>query len=114
MTQGDAERRAYARGYSRGRNRVYATVHRLLQIAKAYRTRLTDVTTGRTCENCRRWKRGCATCHWGYCNLDFEFGAEPRMWIDARDLGSRRVAGDLAIATTASFSCTCWLPIGQE
>jgi hypothetical protein len=108
MTQTAGERRAYSRGYNRGRTRVWSVFQRVVEIAKGYRARLADVDTQRICATCRRWERGCETCHWGYCGLDFEFQVEPRMWPDRRDY--QRLDNGVTIATSEQFGCPCWLP----
>lgn len=105
-----AERRDYARGYNRGRARGGEWAHRLIQLAKAYRDRAAIPADAlRECQNCRRWTRGGPSCLWGVCKADFEWGAEPRMWIDTRS-GDR----ERQIITDETFGCVGWFPRQSE
>lgn len=102
------ERRAYQRGYNRAGSRAWDRVRKVVEIAKGYRTRLTD-TTPRTCATCTRWLRGdgsnnSAACKWGSCRADFEWGLEGCMWVDGRWTKQQ-------IITSEDFGCVAWLPI---
>jgi len=104
MPQTVEEKRAYAKGYNRANSNHWDRMRRLCDIAKGYRKRLTDTTTERVCATCDRWKRGGPQCLWGLCRADFDYGTEPRMWVDTTDRNGA------AIATTEDFGCPCWLP----
>jgi len=107
MTQTVEEKRAYARGYNRGRNRRITWAVTLLRILKGYRARLTDVDTARQCQTCDRWKRGGGPEYrWGYCRADFQTMEEPGLWADdmVGDKEPRR------IITHEHFGCVNWIP----
>lgn len=106
MGQSDAERRAYARGYNSGVRRRGTLVRALIEIAKGYRARLTDIDTARQCQTCDRWERGHSSTLWGYCRADFD-ADEPRMWAD-RFVGDRP---DRQIVTHEHFGCVNWIPL---
>lgn len=114
MTATRGEKLAYARGYNRGRVRAYGWINKLAALARAYRDmRLTPGEPHR-CDGCRRWTRGgglrgSEMCQWGVCSADFEWGVEPRMWIDA-------LAGDRPreITTSQDFGCASWLPVSLK
>jgi hypothetical protein len=105
MSQTPEERRAYIRGYNRGRARAYDLWRRLADIAQGYRQRLREPVMQRRCQECRRWTRGSSATLWGFCSTDFD-GHEPRMWADhfVGDRESRR------IVTQEGFGCVNWLP----
>ena len=113
------EKRAYTRGYGRGQARMLQYAQRALEIARAYRQRLTDVGPAHQCQHCRRWSRGGdgkVRVMWGQCGGsyggDLEFdrsGAEPGMWADTR-------VGEEArpVITHDTFGCVNWLPKESE
>jgi hypothetical protein len=89
MSQTPEERRAYIRGYNRGRARAYDLWRRLADIAQGYRQRLREPVMQRRCQECRRWTRGSSATLWGFCSTDFD-GHEPRMWrTTLSEIGSR-------------------------
>jgi hypothetical protein len=109
------EQRAYQRGYNRGMNRYIDRAQKVVEIARGYQARLTDNDSERMCENCSRWTRGgdspnADQCKWGVCAADFEWGAEPRMWVDVPPGSPRAIKPQ--IITQPDFGCRSWLPRG--
>ena len=101
-----AEKIAYARGYNRGRSRMFDYASRAVEIAKGYRLLSRRPEDSRVCSSCSRWERGCPTCSWGKCAASFEFGLEGRMWAD-QFVGEKQPR---AVITSEEFGCVNWLP----
>jgi len=112
MTAG--EKRAYVRGYARGRDRGGQWALKLLDMLKAYRARLADVDTTRQCQTCSRWTRGQhGPARWGKCAMAGDSSAwlaEPGAWPD-HTWNADRSPRERDLVTHEHFGCTNWLPI---
>jgi hypothetical protein len=114
VVQNADEKRGYMRGYSRAGARSWDRVRRVIAVARAYKTRLSDTDTSRICMTCDRWTRGgesssrAESCKWGVCRADFEWGIEARMWAEL-PLGAPRSLKP-QIITQPEFGCVSWIP----
>ncbi len=105
MTQSDAERRAYMRGYNRGRKSVWSAYSKIIEISKAWRTKAAEgYFGGARCDTCANWKRS-GQAKWGKCSQDWE--SAPSLgtaWADSEDFH------ETYLASHENFACVNWHP----
>jgi hypothetical protein len=109
VTQSDAEKRAYLRGYNRGVKRENNHVRKITDIAKGWRLKAQEGFGGKRCDTCAYWRRGEGQrILWGECGQDWESagGGLGTAWPD---WDSGRGASRILISHE-NFACINWQP----
>ena len=107
MTQTDAEKRAYLRGYNRGRDRAWRSWRKVIEIAAGWRRKAAEGYGGKRCDGCALWQRGSASTKWGFCSQDYN--ASPDLgWIWAEGPNCTR---DAHLISHENAFCSNWLPL---